>query len=502
MVKEIALSAAAGLMMGMAFPKPGYSFLAWFGMVPFLMVLRSTAGRQAFRCGFWFGLAFYGWLFWWVTLFGYLPWAALTAITAGLTGLFAWSAAAVCRRAPGGVWLAGVPALWLLWDWARTLLGPLAFTWGGLGYSQAGWIAVLQVASLTGVWGITFLIVLFNAALANLLFCALHNSDLLRSEAYAVRPAAVHFAIVAGLVAAVCLAGLASARESLYTGGDSLRIAVIQGGIENSKLSPDYAVQFEERYPPLTLEAGCFQPHLILWPETVLPDFYRQSPRMEALVADLTRKTGSAILVGSQDVRDGEYYNTAFLVGPDGKTLGRYDKAQLVPFGEAVPLRRFLPSLESFGVPAYDLSPGPGHWPMGYRGRSFGVVICSESMFPDIAAASARLGAELLIVITNDAWFERTAAPAQHFQMAVLRAVENRRYLARCASTGISAVISPTGRILERADLYSRQVLTGTLHPRSQTTLFTRHGLAVPWFCFILLIGALFYKAWLAGGRI
>jgi len=492
------LSVLAGALLVLSFPKPQVSWVAWVGLAPLIIALRGASRARAFVYGWCFGLTFFGGVLWWVTLFGYLPWAALIAAEAFFTALFAWSAVLLCGNASSGAWLLIAPSLWVLWDWAKTLLGPLAFTWGGLGYSQADRLSFLQITSLVGVWGLTWLIALANTAIANLIFCAGRETDLMRPPEHALPPAILHLLPVGALVLLICLFGRHILKNAPPEQGRPLRVAIIQGSIEHPKGSKDYARQFEERYPAMTLKADRLRPDLILWPETVIPGYFLQEPRWVSLVADLALQTRSAILVGSQDDQGDRYYNAAFLVDPRGQVVGRYDKVRLVPFGEAVPfgLRRLLPFLERYGVPSYDLTPGPSHRPMDFKGLFFGVIICSESMFPDIAAETCRSGAQALVMITNDGWFKRTAAPEQHLQMAILRAVESRRFLARCASTGISAILNPYGHILQRADLYSRQVLTGELYPRSETTFFSRYPLTPIWLCLLVIPGALLYRWW------
>ena len=201
--------------------------------------------------------------------------------------------------------------------------------------------------------------------------------------------------------------------------------------------------------------------------------------RYQPLILKIAEETGAHLLFGSpsHDWVKGKvkYYNSAYLLSPQGKVVGKYDKIHLVPFGEYVPLSGLLFFLESLSGVG-NLSPGKTvqnlHFPQG----DFGVLICFEIIFPNLCRKFVKAGAQFLVTITNDAWFGRTSAPYQHLSMATFRAVENRVSIARAANTGISAFIDAKGEIRKRSDIFVRETLVGHINPKIEGTFYTRYG--------------------------
>jgi len=209
------------------------------------------------------------------------------------------------------------------------------------------------------------------------------------------------------------------------------------------------------------------------------------------------REIGAHLLVGSPAYEPGpqerRYYNSAYLIAPDGAVHGRYDKVHLVPFGEYVPLKRWLPFLGKLVAQVGDFTRGRIGATVSVKEAPMGVLICYESIFPYISRAAVLNGAELLVNITNDAWYGRSSAPYQHFSLAVFRAVENRRGLVRAANTGISGFIDPVGRVLTATELFEDDTAVRPLPLIRQTTIYSRHGDLFAKAC--LLIAALFTMA-------
>jgi len=191
-------------------------------------------------------------------------------------------------------------------------------------------------------------------------------------------------------------------------------------------------------------------------------------------------ESGTYFLIGAPafDFRgqQRDYFNSAYLVGPRSEVLGRYDKAHLVPYGEYTPFKEFLPFLGKIVEHVGDFRPGEKGRTIEWKGRKLGIQICYEIIFPELSRAQVRSGAELLITITNDAWYGKTAGPYQHFSMAVFRAVENRRVLARAANTGISGFIDPAGRLLDLTSLMEAAAAVRELPLLDTFTPYTRWG--------------------------
>jgi apolipoprotein N-acyltransferase len=259
---------------------------------------------------------------------------------------------------------------------------------------------------------------------------------------------------------------------------------------------------------------------LIVWPEAASPFSFRRPARVGAsgfmvepneayseVVAGLARSLDATLIAGSVDyAAEGgvlRAFNSAFAFGPDGSILRTYDKVHLVPFGEYVPLHRLLFFVDRMAQGAVaDFSSGTRLAPLPTPDGGAATSICYEAIFPELVRRTVRKGAVYLVNITNDAWFGRSAAPRQHLAMAAVRAVENRRYLIRAANTGISAVVDPYWRILERTGLMESAVLRGTVRPRTDGTPYVRSGDLFAWACAILTIlhGAALRAAFLRRG--
>ncbi|HXH84337.1 MAG TPA: apolipoprotein N-acyltransferase, partial [Candidatus Tectomicrobia bacterium] len=257
-------------------------------------------------------------------------------------------------------------------------------------------------------------------------------------------------------------------------------VAIVQPSIEQPlKWDPKHTGETLAIYLALTRRAGAEEPALIVWPETASPTILR---RDRGLVQALTRLAGETapLLVGTIDVVDGAYRNTAFLVTPGGLD-GRYDKIHLVPFGEFVPLSAVIGFVRGWAEFIADLEPGSRAVVFPGPPAPFGVVICYEGIFPDLYREFVRNGARVMINMTNDAWFGRTSGPEQHLAMYVLRAVEHRTAVVRAANTGVSAFIGATGQVVRRMGLFERGVLVERVPLREGLTLFTRLGDWVAW---------------------
>jgi apolipoprotein N-acyltransferase len=261
-----------------------------------------------------------------------------------------------------------------------------------------------------------------------------------------------------------------------------IRSVVIQGNIDQSvKWDPKFQAQTLDTYLQLTLSASDFKPDLIVWPETATPFYFQDDAELSPRVISLARETGSGLLFGSpaymQTGGSVKYYNRAYLVSTGIRPLQYYDKMHLVPFGEYVPLKNFLWFVDRLVPAAGDFTPGDEINPMKHGNVSFGPLICFEAIFPELARAHAEKGAQVLINLTNDAWFGKTSAPHQHLAMAVFRTVENRMPMIRAANTGFSGFIGQQGKIIEKSNLFCEETLATELQvPESPLTFYARFG--------------------------
>jgi apolipoprotein N-acyltransferase len=363
------------------------------------------------------------------------------------------------------------------------------FPWSLVGYTQAMNTPLVQISDITGVWGLTALVVFVNAGLYRLSWWALNRDT---------RPPVVE--VLAPLVILTLAFSYGSMRikqvDREVAGWRPLRAAVTQGNIDQSlKWDKTFQHKTLEIYRDLTLRAAAEGARLVIWPETAVPYYFGENPANDAFISRAVKESGAHVLTGSpafgydSRTRILNYFNSAYLLGPDGGISGRYDKVHLVPFGEYVPLKRFLPFIRKLTEGVGDFKSGPGPVPIEYEGGSMGVLICYEAIFPELSRGAIRNGAGLLVNITNDAWFGKTSAPYQHFEMSVVRAVENRAFLLRAANTGISAVVDPAGRVLKETMLFETTLLVDDVALKEGgLTFYTRHGDVFAYACIVVSI--------------
>ncbi len=457
-VLAIAVSAAAYVA---AFPPFDLGGLAWVALVPLLVAAGRLPLRGAFWLGYAWGVAALGGVLWWITTFGPAVWllgAALLGVFPALTlGAAAW----LRRRRDGPFDPLMVAALWTAVEFLRGL-GPLGFPWALLGASQHGALVVSQIASVVGVYGVSFLVVLVNATLA---------ACLTRSRPF------VPLAVAAAAVVATFLWGNAALRQPVIPpdGRGAFVAAVVQ---------PNYAVRLTwdqaraardlDTLERLTHDAASRGAALIVWPETASPTDVSDDPATRARISAWARRDRVSLIASSLE---GGQTNSAFSFAPDGLLTGRYDKRRLVPFSE-------------FGERA-GVNPGVLPTPRG----GVGVTICFESTFPELSRDSVVAGAGLLAVITNDAWFDGRVAPAQHAAIAPFRAIEEGRFLLRAANSGESMIIDPHGRVLAALPLGARGVLAARVAVRGELTPFARYGYLFGWATVLAVGAALFPRA-------
>ncbi|MCL6520296.1 MAG: apolipoprotein N-acyltransferase [Armatimonadetes bacterium] len=460
----------SGVALSLAFPRANQHWLAWIALSPLMYFACNSKLRVSLVCGFAFGFGFFASHLYWILIFGKLPWALL-AIFQSLFVLL-WAVLANILGRPLGEWgrLFLLPALWVCTEWFRSI-GMMGFTWGDIGYSQHSFLPFIQIAAITGVWGVSFLVALVNSWLANV--------KLLRAQA-----------VIVAVVLAAVLAYGAIILQTGETSSKKLRAAAVQGNIDQD-VPQDYL--YIERtlrtYRELTRQVSREGARLIVWPETAVPGNPATDYYLQAFLSTLAADSNTYLLVGAHNEdEDGKCFNCGFLIAPGRGIVGKYAKVHLVPFGEFVPARKYLPFLSYYRVTPVDLSPGPGFNILTGGPHKLGLAICFESIFPEISRKLVSAGAEVLCVITNDAWFKQTAAAEQHAVKSVFRAIENRRYLIRAASTGVSCIIDPRGRILAKKGIFEPGAIIADVNPIDKKTFYTRMGDWFVYFCFGITI--------------
>jgi apolipoprotein N-acyltransferase len=475
----------SGLLVAGAFPKWDHSYLLIFALVPLLWALKGKSLKAGFGLGLVSGLAHYVALLYWIVyvthVFGHLPLPVALGIMLLLAGYLSlytavWGLGVAWGAARGLSLLWWAPALWVALEFGQTYIIS-GFPWELLGNGLYRHPLLLQVADLTGVYGLSFLVVLVNASLYLLFFPP-------RGRALRFRQAAV-----VSLLLALWL-GYGYYRltqvDVLMAESPKLKVAVIQGNIkQGEKWRKDMVLTTLERYAELTRRVKGAR--LIIWPETAAPFFFLRTPDLAARVEAIARESGAYLLFGSPAwklTEAGErYFNRAYLLNPEGRVIGSYDKAHLVPYGEYVPLRRYLPFIGKMVPMVGDFAEGPVGATVSLPEGAIGPLVCYESIFPYLSRAQVANGAHLLVNITNDAWFGKTAAAYQHLSMAVLRAAENHVCLARAANTGISACIDGAGRLLWTSELDVPEAHAVELAWLPGGSLYTKIGDVFAWAC-------------------
>jgi apolipoprotein N-acyltransferase len=365
------------------------------------------------------------------------------------------------------------------------------FPWELLGYSQAGLLPVAQAASLVGVYGLSALVASVSAGAV---YAALSRT---RRRWYPM-------AGVAAVIAVVGVWGALRIRAAaLDKAGAPIRVGVLQGNIpQEEKWDPERAAAIMDRYIGMSREAIGRGAQFILWPESATPFNYEEEPLRAEAIRRLAREAHVTFLVGSDQIEklapapggrpQSRYYNAAFLIRPDGSTGAVYRKIHLVPFGEFVPLKRVLFFVGPIVEAVSDYSAGIDPVLLPVAGHNAATAICYEVIFSSLMRSFVTHGSELLTTITNDAWYGWTSAPYQHWQQASLRAIEEGRYLARAANTGISGFVDPYGRVLQESNMFQSAVLVEDLRFLTSRTIYSYIGDVIGWVSVAITALALF----------
>ena len=495
----LAMGLLSGVFLALAFPTFNLSWLAFVGLVPLLWATRRAAPWRAAWLGLLAGTAFFTINLFWLThamaVYGHVPRVLafglllllalyLGAYVGAFAALWAWVAP---RNVVGQILLP--PTLWTALEFVRTY-ALTGFPWGFLAYTQAGNLPLIQMAAWTGMYGVSWILVLSNAVLT----ASLDRSVPLFRRALALIALSV---VISGLWF------LGADRLGVPNGGQPFRVAALQGNVpQDMKWLPEVREEILQRYERLTRKASGEGPTLIVWPETAIPFLLGVDARVRSRVDALARESGTHLLVGSPDAEMASpprYFNSAFHVAPDRGIVGKYDKIHLVPFGEYIPLRPILGFVDKLTQGAIgDFQAGQEYTVFDLGEARFGVTISYEVYFPGQVRRYVQAGADFLVNITNDAWYGRTAAPYQHLAMVGFRAVENNAYLVRAANTGISAVVHPTGRVLAASDLFEEGVLTQMIQTRSGDTFYTRFGDVFAWLSLLAAVATVGMRGWAA----
>ena len=380
------------------------------------------------------------------------------------------------------------PFLWVSLEYLRSFF-LTGFPWANLGHSQYLNLPFIQIADVTGVYGLSFVILLVNVTL----YWILHQWS---RKMFPIREVVVTLLILLGFLTYGFVKMHALDRKMISQ--PQLSVGLVQGNIDQSiKWDASFQRKTLDIYEKLSLKVAEKKPNLIIWPETATPFFFQAAREYQPFILDIPKKTDAFLLFGSPSFKlergKVNHYNSAYLVSPSGEISGRYDKIHLVPFGEYVPLSDLLFFIGSLGEGIGNFKSGKETTLLRLTQAKFGVLICFEIIFPDLSRKCVDNGADFLVTITNDAWFGESSAPFQHLAIATFRAIENRVFIARAANTGISAFIDPKGRIVQQGRLFEEEALDGTIRLMKERTFYTRYGDVFSWICSAFTLALLGY---------
>jgi apolipoprotein N-acyltransferase len=427
----------------MCYPAPGWGFLAWIALIPLLAAIhRAHDLSQSLGYGLIAGIVFFGFSMHWLTHVSAPGWIIVTVMESFYFMVFAWFVYRGMRSKRSIIFkILWISLAWTFSEIFRSEMPVFGFGWNLLAYSQSAYISLIQFANLLGAYGLGFVVAFINAAFFYVL--AEYRN---RRMAFGLLLAVV--LVFAGLLGYGNMTLAQPAQPQEY-----LRGSILQGNIPQSV---KWAVMAKEKiieiYDRLTQLAAMEQSDLIIWPEAAFPGYFNRDFQAER-VSRLAQEVQTPLLVGGlRWVSEQEVYNSAYLLEKDGVFRKYYDKLRLVPFGEYIPLKFFLrwltPIADALGVGDFSAGADSVIFRWGREEWPFGVLICFEDIFSDLARFLANRGARFLVVITNDAWFGHTGAPFQHLQASIFRAVENGVAVVRAANTGVSAFISRHGEVL------------------------------------------------------
>ena len=476
---DILLALLSGLLSALAFPKFNLSFFIWISLIPFLFIISTKTPKQSFLLGMIAGFSFYAVLLYWIpdvpAHFGGLSigisiliYIVFMLFLSLFWAFFSLSFSIIRRSFPHSAFFLA-PFLWVVFEYAlaHILTG---FPWGYVGYAQYENLFFIQMASLTGIYGLSFFIVL----LQSLFVLSIQT----RKKTY--------FFVGLVLVFFIHLGGFLSLKK-VTVSSETFQASVIQGNVSSEIYWPDISYeeiqQLFDEHIDLTNAASTSGSQLIIWPEFSVPlcfscpsEFYQNFKRN---LFQFVQETQGTLLLGTNEMLPYQdtnlYFNTALCLNPD-LSYTEYHKMHLVPFGEYTPYKKVFSFINKMTHAIGEITPGEEFRLHSYKNIQFGSPICYEIIFPNLVRKFTKNGAMFLTTLTNDGWYGQSSAPYQHFAIAVLRAVENRRFLLRAATTGISGIVDPYGRILVKSELETQTFLTGHITPLSSKTLYSSTG--------------------------
>ena len=505
------LPAVSGLLLIAAFPRANQGWLGWAAWVPLIIFVARTKSRRAAFSGGWLtGVVGFFILLRWMpdvmTSYGGMPPFLSWSAYALLIAVLACCPAAVCaftrhlmfRR--GERCLLFFPFVWIAMELVASVLPFGGFPWLLAGYTQTRFLHVIQIADITGIYGVSFLLLCVNTSIAWFFYKYSPARTSIRrflketQETLSNREALAPLIAAAALVACALIYGCIAINRWEKSEAP-FHAALLQGNLSVDDTREALDEKFERGYVRMadTLEPGSVD--IMILPESSAPKLFQGEESYRRAMEDLARRYPLGLVLSNinyKERQDGtwEHFNSAFFLAGDGSLSGIYDKMHLVPFGEYIPYKKLLFFAETVSKEMGGFSEGGELRILPIGGRPANAVICFEAVFPDLVRRFSANGSQLIVNLTNDGWYGVSAAPYHHLEIARVRAVENRRFFLRAANTGFSAVIEPTGRVASLTGLGEEAICLGRFGFIEEKTFYSRHGNVFVWLCVIISAAA------------
>ena len=488
----------SGALVVLAFPVFDIYLLAWVAFIPLLLSLWKKTPGEAFQTGFVFGLVyFFGTLYWIyhsINYYGGLSFTSSLAIVFLLCcymsiypAVFAYFFSSFIKKTHLPALLIG-PVLWVILEFVRSYAFT-GFPWSSIGYSQYKFLHIIQISDISGVYGISFLVLAFNSAVVDIF---LLKSRIRQTPLFPLSYTVLGFIMLFLIMAASV--GYSLWRLDQSRPGSMIKASVVQGSIEqDQKWDPEFQKYVIETYTSLSMEALKGSPDLIIWPETAVPFFFGDDKENTEHMLQFQKTLNTHLLFGSvmtKKISGRQQFltNSVILLDKQGKITYQYDKIHMVPFGEYVPLRKVLFFVDKLVEGIGDYVPGNQYIKAETEFGNFASLVCYEIIFPGLVRKFYSKNGDFIVTVTNDAWFGKTAGPHQHFSMAVFRAIENRKPVMRSANSGISGFIDSSGRIIAKTELFQRQHLTENVKTDNTLSFYSRYGDLFAYFCMVIAV--------------
>lgn len=484
------LALLSGILVGLSYPPLHLGFLVYIGLIPLIHILLNTKPKQTIKHSFvasitanfislyWIGMnSGAGFLPVFASLIGAVLYLSLFWIALGFAVSYAEN------RFRNG--LIVLPFAWIVMEYIRSI-GSLGFPWISLALTQTEYLPLIQIADVTGTYGVSFWIVLLNVGIYLVLLSS--NKKLYSAITFVI------FILMLGY-------GLLRINTYHYSGDKNIKIAVTQPNINpDAKWEPDSREENFELMHGLLDSALAKNPDMVLWPESAVPAYLRLSRYRRQPIVEKLSEAGIPLLSGTVDRiydedRNKLYFNSSIFIDTSGNTK-MYSKINLVPFAEYIPLSGLFPSLKKLNFGQANFTHGKEHTIFEVDSIKFSNVICYESSIPQLLRKFVKNGAQFLTIESNDGWLGKSSGPYQHFELAKLRAVENRVPIVRCANTGISGVINPLGKVEQKIQLDKKEIIMAEIIPSQRLSFYTRFGEIFAILC-ILITLTVFITGWI-----